>query len=267
MENEEEVELEVNDLDNTSEVEVEQEVQQENTKTYSQEEVDELVKEIHKKNQNAWNKRWGQEKSKMEESFAKYKEVTDVVMKGTGATTIDDLLNNAYQQYGVEKPKTQRNSKDEEILGKYDAQDILELEHEHIVAEANRLASMQRTPREEAKFLELGKYLTNKEKEEKLNKEIKENGFDADVINSNEFKEFRNKFNDNISLKDVMEIYSKTQSKPKAKPFSAGSAKGKNVREESEYFTVDEFNALTDKDLLDDKIYEKAMKTARYLNK
>ena len=64
-----------------------------------------------------------------------------------------------------------------------------------------------------------------------------------------------------------MEIYSKTQTKPKAKPFSAGSAKGKNVREESEYFTVDEFNALTDKDLQDDKIYEKAMKTARYLSK
>lgn len=267
MENEEEVELEVNDLDNTSEVEVEQEVQQENTKTYSQEDVDAMIKEIHEKNQKAWNKRWGQEKSKMEESFAKYKEVTDVVMKGTGAMTIDDLLNNAYQQYGVEKPKTQRNSKDDEILGKYDAQDILELEYEHIVAEANRLASMERTPREEAKFLELGKYLTDKEKEEKLNKEIKENGFDTEVINSNEFKEFRNKFNENTSLKDIMEIYSKTQSKPKVKPFSAGSAKGKAVKEESEYFTVEEFNALTDKDLQDDKIYEKAMKTARYLNK
>ena len=91
MENEE-VELDVTDLNNTSEVEVEQDVQQENTKTYSQEEVDELVKGIHEKNQNAWNKRWGQEKSKMEGNFAKHKEVTDLLMKQTGSNSIDDLL-------------------------------------------------------------------------------------------------------------------------------------------------------------------------------
>ena len=261
MENEENVELEVNDLDNASEVEVEQEVQQENTKTYSQEEVDAMVKEIHEKNQKAWNKRWGQEKSKMEESFAKYKEVTDVVMKGTGANSVDDLLTNAYTQYGVERPKTTRSSKDDEILGKYDAQDILELEHEHIVAEANRLAGIERTPREEAKFLELGKYLTNKQKQEKRNQEIKENGFDADIVNSNEFKEFSEKFNEKTSLKDIYDIYSKTHTTTKQKPFSAGSAKGKSVKEESEFFTVDEFNALTEEDLKDDKVYEKAMRT------
>lgn len=265
MEENEEVELEVNDLDNTSEVEVEQEVQQENTKTYSQEEVDAMVKEIHEKNQKAWNKRWGQEKSKMEESFAKYKEVTDVVMKGTGANSVDDLLTNAYTQYGVERPKSTRNTKDEERLGKLDAQDILELEDEYILEETKRLASIERTPREEAKFLELGMYLKNKEKQEKRNQEIKENGFNADIVNSNEFKEFSEKFNEKTSLKDIYDIYSKTHTTTKQKPFSAGSAKGKFVKEESEFFTVDEFNALTEEDLKDDKVYEKAMRTMTHL--
>ena len=46
-----------------------------------------------------------------------------------------------------------------------------------------------------------------------------------------------------------------------------GTETSKTVKEESEYFTIEEFNSLTDKDLQDDKIYEKAMRTARYLNK
>ena len=256
MENEENVELEVN---NTSEVE--NNTQQENTKTYSQEEVDEMVKNIHAQNQKAWDKRWGREKSKMEEDFSKYKEASELIMKQTGATSIDDLLNNAYQQYGVERPVTARNAKDEERLGKLDAQDVLELDYEEIVEEANLLASIsERTPREEAKFMELGKYLTEKQKQDKLSKEIKENGFDEGVINSDDFKSFASKFNDNISLKDIMDIYSSTK-QPKTKPFSAGSAKGTGVKEDSEFFTEEEFRNLTAEDLKNPNIYRKAMQS------
>lgn len=256
MENEENVELEVN---NTSEVE--NNAQQENTKTYSQEEVDEMVKNIHAQNQKAWDKRWGREKSKMEEGFSKYKEASELIMKQTGATSIDDLLNNAYQQYGVERPVTARNAKDEERLGKLDAQDVLELDYEEIVEEANLLASIsERTPREEAKFMELGKYLTEKQKQDKLSKEIKENGFDEGVINSDDFKSFASKFNDNTSLKDIMDIYSSTK-QPKTKPFSAGSAKGTGVKEDSEFFTEEEFRNLTAEDLKNPNIYRKAMQS------
>jgi hypothetical protein len=256
MENEENVELEVN---NTSEVE--NNAQQENTKTYSQEEVDEMVKNIHAQNQKAWDKRWGREKSKMEEGFSKYKEASELIMKQTGATSIDDLLNNAYQQYGVERPVTARNAKDEERLGKLDAQDVLELDYEEIVEEAKLLASIsERTPREEAKFMELGKYLTEKQKQDKLSKEIKENGFDEGVINSDDFKSFASKFNDNTSLKDIMDIYSSTK-QPKTKPFSAGSAKGTGVKEDSEFFTEEEFRNLTAEDLKNPNIYRKAMQS------
>lgn len=256
MENEENVELEVN---NTSEVE--NNAQQENTKTYSQEEVDEMVKNIHAQNQKAWDKRWGREKSKMEEGFSKYKEASELIMKQTGANSIDDLLNNAYQQYGVERPVTARNAKDEERLGKLDAQDVLELDYEEIVEEANLLASIsERTPREEAKFMELGKYLTEKQKQDKLSKEIKENGFDEGVIQSDDFKNFASKFNENTSLKDIMDIYSSTK-QPKAKPFSAGSAKGTGVKEESEFFTEEEFRNLTAEDLKNPNIYRKAMQS------
>lgn len=258
-ENEENVELEVNDLNNASEVE--KEVQPE-TKTYSQEEVDEMIKGIHEKNQKAWDKRWGREKSKMEEGFSKYKEASELIMKQTGANSIDDLLNNAYQQYGVERPVTARSSKDEERLGKLDAQDVLELDYEDILEEVNLLSDIKdRTPREEAKFVELGKYLTEKQKQDKLSKEIKENGFDEGVIQSDDFKNFASKFNENTSLKDIMDIYSSTKQPAKSKPFSAGSAKGTGVKEESEFFTEEEFRNLTAEDLKNPNIYRKAMQS------
>ena len=70
--------------------------------------------------------------------------------------------------------------KDEEILGKYDAKEILELDDEAIEEEANRLANMKRNAREDATFMELGKYLTTKKTEAKKRKEIKEAGIDED---------------------------------------------------------------------------------------
>lgn len=51
------------------------------------------------------------------------------------------------------------------------------------------------------------------------------------------------------------------QENTKSKPFSAGSVTGKKVKEDSEYFTQEEFMSLTEEDLKNPKIYEKAMKS------
>ncbi|MFG6319599.1 MAG: hypothetical protein K1W33_07100 [Clostridia bacterium] len=230
------------------------------TKTYSQEEVDKLIADNNENNQKAWNKRWGQEKSKMERQFEKERELSNLLQTQTNAKDIDELLDISYKQYGQERPN---NSKDEEILGKNDAKEILELDDlESIESEANRLASKKRSAREEATFLELGNYLTAKKSEAKRKEEIKEAGIEETLLENAEFKEFMNKFNKDTSLKDIYDIYSKTTTNSKKeKPFSAGSLKGNASKEESEYFTQDEFMALTAKDLENPKIYEKAMKS------
>jgi hypothetical protein len=268
MENEEVVE-ELDVID-TSENNVE-ETEQQDTKTYSEDEVlariEEVKAQMKEDNQKAWNKRWGQEKAKMEREFAKKNEAVNLFMQQTNTTNVDDLLNYSYEQYGVERPSVKPNSRDEEILGKYDAKEILELNDEMIEEEANRLAGIKRTAREEATFVELGNYLTTKKAEAQRKKEIKENGFDEEIVNSDDFKEFSKKFAEKTSLKDIYDIYSKTTGKVKEKPFSAGSANGKAVKEDTEYFTVDEFNALTEKDLEDERTYRKAMKTMEYFSK
>lgn len=261
-EEEKNVDEEVVNGSDTSVTEDEMSNQQEQiTKTYSEEEVEEMKKEIHQKNQEAWNKRWGQEKTKLEREYAKKDELVNLLQSQTSANSIDDLLNMSYAQYGVERQSIS-NSKDDEVLGKYDAKEILELDDESIEEEANRLAVKKRTAREDATFKELGNYLTSKKNETKIKNEIKEAGIDEKVLEDEEFKSFMNKFNKDTSVKEIYDIYSKTNTKEqKEKPFSPGSLKDKKIKEESEFYTEEEFQALTREDLKNPKIYEKAMKS------
>lgn len=264
MENEEVVE-ELDVID-TSENNVE-ETEQQDTKTYSEDEVlariEEVKAQMKEDNQKAWNKRWGQEKAKMEREFAKQNEAVNLFMQQTNTNNVDDLLNYSYEQYGVERPRNQRSQEDEIVLGKNDAKSILELDDGFIEEEAERLSYLKRDAREEATFMELSRYLTEKKAEAKLKQEIKESGIDESLLDNQDFKSFMNKFNKDTSLTDIVNIYNQTQ-KPvakKEKPFSAGSSNGKKIKEESEFFTEEEFMALTAEDMKNPRIYEKAMKS------
>ena len=267
----ENVDLEEVDGNSTSEVTIEDSKEQENTKTYSEEELNEKLEElrtqINEDNQKAWNKRWGQEKSKIERENAKKDELTNLLLEQTQSKNIDELLKISYEQYGVERPNTKINLKDEEVLGKNDAKEILELDDLSIEEEANRLAGIKRTAREEATFMELGNYLTKKKNEEKRKKEIKENGIDESILDNQDFKDFIEKFNKDTSLSEIYNIYSQMHTEKnnpenkKTKPFSAGSLKDKKIKQDSDIFSEEEFLALTAEDLKNPKIYEKAMKS------
>lgn len=240
------------DENGTSEEVVENQV---TTKTYSEEELQAKLEEqrnqINEDNQKAWNKRWGREKSKMEKEYAQKDELINLLKKQTEKDSIADLLDYSYEQYGIEKPNVS-NSKDEEILGKYDAKEILELDDETIEEEANRLAEItNRSVREQATFMELGNYLTTKKEQEKRKKEIKDAGIDEEVYNNQDFKDFMSKFNKDTSVSDIYELYSKTHETTKKKPFSAGSAKGTNkqdLNEVKDYYTYEESLQFTKAD-------------------
>lgn len=239
-------------------------VQQTTPKTYTQEDVDALRKDINEKNQKAWDKRWGQEKSKMERDFArkteKQDELINLFMSQTGAKTIDDLADMSYKQYGVERPEPKNSSKDDEILGKYDAKEILELDDDSIKDEVERLNGLKRTVREEATYQELGAYLSNKKQEEKIKNEIKENGLDESILEDTDFNEFQKKFNKETPFIEVYNLYQRINP-TKQKPYNAGSLKDKAFKNESEFFTQEEFMSLTSEDLKNPKIYEKAMRS------
>lgn len=239
--------------------------QSEEKKSFTLEEVEEIKAQMKAENEakfdEKFNKRWSNEQRKLARDNAEKDELIELLKTQTKKDSIKELLDLSYEQYGVERPNTS-NQKDEEILGKYDAKEILDLDDEAIQEEANRLAGLKkRTAREQATFMELGSYLTSKKSEAKRNQEIKEAGIDENIMSNQDFKDFMSKFNENTPLKEIYDIYSNTHDTKKQKPFSAGSLKDKKVKEDSEYFTEEEFRALTAEDLKNPKIYDKAMKS------
>ena len=225
-------------------------------KTYTQAEVDEMknqMKQDYEKSfDEKFNKRWGREKSKIEQSYAKTNELVDLLKKQTKKDNIDDLLTFSYDTYGVERPIEEADNKDAEILGKYDAKEFLDTDdYSEIEFEANRLAEIpNRTAREQATFMELAGYLTSKKSEQKRLKEIEESGIDKEVLKDAEFQDFLSKFKDDTSIKDIYSMYENSKPK-KEKPFTTGSLKGTNVEDKNmvkEFYTEEEAKQFTKKD-------------------
>ncbi len=256
------------------ELELENEVQEngeiDTPKTYSQEEVDEILKqkadEYEKSFDEKFNTRWGKEQRKNERNNKKERELINLLKTQTGTQDIDDLLNLSYEQYNVDRPTISEDEEDLKVLGKYDAQSILSLDLEDIEEEATRLAGIKRNAREEAAFLEIGKFLTENKEKQKRKKEIEEAGIDKSILEDADFKDFMGKFNQNTSLKEIVDFYNSTK-QPKSKPFSAGSLKSKGEKEDSEFYTEEEFKALTAEELKNPKIFEKARRTSLHLTK
>lgn len=225
-------------------------------KTYTEAEFNELknqMKEQYEKSfDEKFNKRWGKEMRNIEKKNAKTNELITLLEQQTGKNNIDELLALSYEQYGVEQPRNEFTDKDLEALGKLDAKDILDgSDYEEIEYEANRLADIQdRSPREQAMFMELGKYLTSKKSEQKRKQELQEHGIDESVLEDEDFKSYMSKFRDDVSISEIYESYSKI--KPgKEKPFNPGSLKGTNVEDKNkvkEFYTFEESKQFTRKD-------------------
>lgn len=245
------------------------------TKTYTQADVDKLIAdtkaEMKAKHEEGFQKKLDKAiarkmSEKSEEDF-KVNQLIDVLKKQTKNDTIDDLLDMSEKQYKITIPRKQETSKeDAKVLGKYDAQQILEENDFALVnEEINRLANRTRNDREEETLNELNQYLQQKEKEKQREREIeeiREIGYDTKMVETDDFKAFSNKFSSETSMKDIAEMYGKLNNISKEDaPFNPGSAKDIKSNGGDEFFTVDEYMALTDKDLDNPKIYEKAMKS------
>lgn len=223
-------------------------------KTYSQEEVDEMMKqkadEYEKSFNEKFNTRWGKEQRKSERNNKKERELINLLKTQTGTEDIDDLLNLSYEQYNVDRPRLSEDEEDLKVLGKYDAQSILSLDLEDIEEEVNRLAGIKRNAREEATFLELGKYLTDSKKKESRKKEFEDLGIgDQNLLEDENFKTYMSKFRDETPLKDIYENYKLTQPKKK-KPFEEGSVQdiGTISNEVKDFYTYEESLKFSKKD-------------------
>ncbi len=252
------------EIENINNEVVDNEATQENQqeKQITQEDIDNAVKSRVGRVERKYKRELAEKDNELEE----LRQLKNTLRQGLELNEDDDVLekvNNFYKEQGIDIPKfeSSSNKRDNQRLGKLDAQDLIDLaDFDEIQNRANELASKKQkgkiTQREDAEFMRLGNYLTN---ELKI-KELKDKGIDENILKDKDFEEFSKKFNSDISMSDIYNFYSKLNHKEVTKPVSTGSVKS-SVGESKvkTYYTSEEVDRLTSKDLDNPTIFKNVM--------
>ena len=212
-------------------------------KTYTQEEVDAIV-----------GKRLARKEARIRKEYdRKYGELEEVLKTGTGEQDvgkITDTFRGFYEKKGVKFAQKPNYSDDDiKVLAEAEANNIINAGYDDVVEEVDRLTDIgveNMTAKEKAVFKMLAEHRQDAERA----KELSSIGVTEDVYESEEFKSFAKKFNPTIPVKDVFDIYRKTQPQKeyktmgsmKSNPTDNGAIKDYYSPEEARKFTVKDFN-------------------------
>jgi hypothetical protein len=226
---------------------------EETPKTYTEDELNAKVNEIV-------GKRIARKEAKIRKEYdRKYGELEEVLRAGTGKDydNTEDMtgyLKGFYEKRGIKMPeKPSYNDRDNAILAKAEADDIISAGFDEVVEEVDRLAEKgvaNMTAREKAVFKTLAEY--RKATEE--SRELSSLGVTEDVYRSEDFKKFASQFNPTTPIKDVYNIYRQTQPKKEVKPM--GSMRDSQITKEKDYYSPDEIARLTPSELKDPNVWE-----------
>lgn len=212
-------------------------------KTYTQEEVDAIV-----------GKKIARERAKAKkENDRKYGELETVLKAGMGKDDIGEITKDLRDFYVDRKKitipqKPSYSDDDLAVLAKADAEDIIRGGFDEVVEEVDRLADIgvaNMSARDKALFKQLAEYRQAEERARDLAKI----GVTKDVYESEDFKEFAAKFNANIPVKDVYDIYRKSQPQKEFK--TMGSMKNQPASDNGvkEYYSPEEARKFSRADL------------------
>ncbi|MCI8654263.1 MAG: hypothetical protein HFJ48_00055 [Clostridia bacterium] len=188
--------------------------------------------------------------------ISKYKQLENIMKTGLGVENIDEAISKAsefYKEQGINIPTYNENSsyseRDEKILAEADAREIISFGKQEMEAEANRIASIpedKRTYRDKILFNELCRELINLRDVENL----KNKGYETEILNTKEFTEFRQQFNINTPIEKIVDMYKQMNNFKVERPKSPGSAKSTStVKQIKDYYSPEDFDKLTDEDL------------------
>ena len=193
-------------------------------------------------------------------SKAKYEELETIMKSALGAKDLDDVITKSrefYKEQGVQIPQiinhSSLNERDEIVLAKADAGDIIKLGKSEMEAEANRIASIpeaNRSLRDKTIFNDLCQELIKIKDVE----DLKTKGYDTKVLEDKDFSSFREQFNLNTPIAQIYEMYQKVNGNKPVQPKSPGSAKTTNTDNEvKDYYTPEEVRQFTEEDLMNNK--------------
>ena len=191
--------------------------------------------------------------------YAEHEEIINILKAGLGQENVAEIkqsLKDFYTKQGIEIPKTNLiNERDEIILAKADAQEIIDAGEEEMLDEVNRITSIpfeKRSVRERTILTEVGNELILL----RAGKELEKRGVEASILKDQSFKDFASKFSVNTPILEVYDIYSKVnnpkQNTPK-KPIGSVKTTVPN-NEVKNFYTSNEFDQIvsSNPEMLDD---------------
>lgn len=232
------------------------ETTEEAPKTYTQEDVDRMVKE--KLDEVLPGKIARREAKIRKEYDRRYGGLEEVLTAGTGIEGVEKLTDTFRQHYeskGKQMPqKPNYSQQDLAVLARADADEIIRGGFEDVVEEANRLQALgveKMTARDKAVFVALTDHIKSTE----TSRELGKLGVTEEVYGSKEFKDFAAKFSSKTPVTEIYDLYRKTQPKKEIKPM--GSMKqGQSDTGVKDFYTPEEISRLTEEDLDDPKVWE-----------
>jgi len=214
-------------------------------KMYTEDELNAKVNEIV-------GKRVARKEARIRKEYdRKYGSLEEVLKTGTGKESLEevtDTFKQFYEQKGIQFPKKPAYSDaDIAVLAQAEAADIIRSGFDDVVEEADRLkeiGAQNMTAREKAVFIAL----TNHIKETETGRELAKLGVTEAVIDSKEFKDFAGKFSPTTPIRDIYDIYQKTQPKKDIQPM--GSMKNSSTTDNGikDFYTFEEASKFTKKD-------------------
>ena len=223
----------------------------ETPKTYTEDEVNARVDELLAKK---IARKEAKIRKEYERKYSDYKEAESVLNAGLGTSNIKEATDNLrefYTKKGLDIPKYEPtySESDMKVLAKVEADSIIDLGFDEVVEEVDRLAEIgveNMTPREKLVFTQLAEY----RKSEQDRKELAKIGVNETALKDNDFIEFADKLNPNMSIKDKYEMYTKYRPKPKVETMgSMKNTTNSNDNGVKEFYSRDEALKFTKKEL------------------
>lgn len=220
--------------------------------TFTKEQVDEMIA-----------KKLARKEAKIRREYEnKYLRLETVVNTGLGTSNVEEStqkLEEFYKRKGIAIPDAPSYSEREtELLANGEAEDIIDAGFDEVVEEVERLASIgleNMSPRDKIIFHRLATYREAEQQE----RDLRSIGVSKNEINSEEFKEFANKLNPSLSLKEKYEMYS--QMKPKKNIRQIGSVKSGMASQVKDHYSPEEIARMTDEELDDPRVWEAVRKS------
>ncbi len=215
-------------------------------KMFTQEEVDEIASKARAR---------GRAKGERD-TEKRYASLMATLRTGTGKETpeeIDTAFRDHYQKKGLVINKPSYSKRDSDILGKAEAQEIIDDGFGAVVEETDRLAKLgvaNMTEQDKARYMVLAEYRQSTER----SRELQRIGVTEEEIRSPEFLEFSKMFDKQTPMAKVYEIYRKT--KPKKEIKTMGSMKQGQGDPVKDFYTEEEIMKLSEDDLNDPKVWE-----------